>query len=93
MSTQPPQVSCIDNIRLGTNEEARLTAALIRSYDDVQAGLRALGDECAASEWTVYRWLRGVCSPRGRVITRLQTLAEQRGVTWDEVPEVIAATS
>jgi hypothetical protein len=86
MSTTPPQITCLQNVKLGVNAEARLTAELVRTYDTVQDGLAALGDACFASEWTVYRWLRGTCTPRDRVITRLTALAKTRGVTVPQHP-------
>ena len=78
-------------MRLGTTPEALLVTALVRSYPSVQEGMAAVGDEVLVSEWTIYRWLRGLHAPRARQAKKLRALAQLRQVEMEPPDASVAA--
>ncbi len=75
------RVQSLDSIKVGESPDARLVAALLGAYEGtLTEGLADLAHHCAVDEWAVYRWLRGIHTPRTGALKRLRFLATDRNV-------------
>ena len=87
------RLKSLDGVKVGKGLDSQVVHALLAGVTDdangidLVQGLGLLADTCAVDSWAVYRWLRGIHSPRRRAMERLRALAAERGI---EIPAAAA---